>query len=126
MPKQIRIECTAEGLTGNWVEMSPVWTRGEMRRWYTAVLSLEDAEYFELLRTKITGVHVYLPDGDLVADVDALIERFDDMDERLVRWLAAGLSNGIKELLALGEGSRRLLFDGVEVLPKTRTPTPTT
>lgn len=39
------------------------------------------------------------------------------------RWLSGGVTNALKELMALGEARRRLLFDGVEIAAA-KTPTP--
>lgn len=123
---QIRLECTIDGLTNNWVDVAEVWTRSEMRRWHLATLgAAPEDELFALLAEKLVACHVYLPDGALLTTADQLIARFDDLDARLVRWLATGLSKAIQELLALGERQKRLLFDGVEVAVMTTKTTPT-
>lgn len=139
---QIRLECTVDGLRQNWVELAEQWTRAEMRRWNLATLGVappkaapadgdpntpartSEDELFDLLAQKLTGVHVTLPDGTLIEDAATLVARFDDLDVRLVRWLATGVSKALQELLALGEAKRRLLFDGVEVAQPMTPPTP--
>jgi len=122
---QIRLECTIEGLRHNWVELAEQWTRAEMKRWNLAVIgAAPEAELFDLLAQKLAQVHVLLPDGTLIEDGATLVERFDDLDMRLVRWLASGVSKALQELLALGETRRRLLFDGVEVAQPMIPPTP--
>lgn len=117
---QVRIECTAPGLEGNWVGLADMWTRGELREWLLAALGGRPQEVqFDLLRKKLLEVHVYLPDGSLLTDGAALVERFDDLDVRVVRWLASGVSGALEELQSLGKARKRLLFDGVEVAAMT-------
>ena len=120
----IRIECTIDGLTGNWVDLSDVWSRAEMREWYAGALAGADGVTLPILQRKLTGVHVRLVDGTLVEDAATLIECLDELDVRLVRWLSSGVMTALQEMMALGEARRRLLFDGVEVAAK-KTPTPT-
>jgi hypothetical protein len=120
----IRIECTLAALAGNWVDLSDVWTRGEIRAWYVGSMAKRDEVTLALLAKKLVGVHVYLADGTLIEDAQTLIERLDDVDIRLVRWLAGGVNNALKELMALEEARRRLLFDGVEMVAATKMPTP--
>lgn len=120
---QIRIECTLPALAGNWVDLSDVWTRGEIRAWYAGALANREEVTHPLLARKLVGVHLYLADGTLVEDAATLFERIDDFDIRLVRWLAAAVMDALKELMAMGEAKRRLLFDGVEIAAA-KTPTP--
>lgn len=121
---QIRIECTLPALAGNWVDLSDVWTRGEVRAWYAGALAGKDEVTFPLLAQKLVGVHLHLADGTLVEDAATLFERIDELDMRLVRWLSLGVMDALKELMALGEGRRRLLFDGVEIAVAAMKPTP--
>lgn len=124
---QVRLECTIDGLRANWVEVAEQWTRAEMKRWNLAVMgAAPEAELFDLLAQKLVQVHVLLPDGTLVEDGVTLVARFEELDMRLVRWLANGISKTLQELLSLGESRRRLLFDGVEVAQPMILPTPPT
>ena len=117
----IRLEATGD-LAGNWIDVSDVWTRSEMRDWYAGVLAGKDTVWLPILELKLTGVHVHLADGSLVEAAPAFVAQIDDLDMRLVRWLSSGLMAAIQELLHLGEAQRRLLFAGVEVAaPKTKT-----
>lgn len=103
-----------------------MWTRAEMKRWNLATVgAAPEAELFDLLAQKLVQTHITLPDGTLVEDGVTLVARFDDLDVRLVRWLASGVSNALQELLALGEARRQLLFDGVEVAQPMTPPTST-
>ena len=113
---QVRLECTLEDLVGNWVELSEVWTRAELKRWNLAVLGFAPEEsLFDLLQQELVAVHLYLPDGTLVTDAATLMERFDDLDSRLTRWLSAGISQAQRDMLSLAEARKRLLYDGVEI-----------
>ena len=118
----IRLEATGD-MAGNWIDISDVWTRAEMRDWYAGVLAGKDTVWLPILERKLTGVHVRLADDTLVENASTFVKRIDDLDTRLVRWLSSGLMAAIQELLHLGEAQRRLLFAGVEVAaPKKTTP----
>lgn len=123
---KVRLECTAPGLEGNWIDLAEVWTRAEMREWVIAAMAGMVLErHAEMVERKLLAVHVSLPDGTLITDAKTLIARFDDLDMRLVSWLATGISQAINELAELGKTQKRLLFDGVEVAARTRqTPAP--
>lgn len=110
----IRIECTADGLTGNWLEISDVWSRKELAAYRVASVKLDDATLFTILETKISRLHVVTVDGTVLESAVDLIAKLDDLDVRLVRWLAAGVNQVLGELLRLGETSVRLSFNGVE------------
>lgn len=117
----IRLEATGD-LAGNWIDLSDVWTRAEMRNWYAGSLAGNDAVWLPILASKLVGVHVRLADGTLVEDAKTFVEKIDDLDIRLVRWLSAGVMAATQELMHLGERQKRLLFAGVEVAaPKTKT-----
>jgi hypothetical protein len=109
--------------SGNWIELADVWTRKEMRDFYQAALSGDDERTFALLRAKLTAVHIYTVDGGIVESADALIECMDDLDVRIVRWLATGIMQMLQENMSLGEAKRRLLYDGIEVAAKKPTTT---
>jgi hypothetical protein len=124
MPK-IRLEGT-DDLAGNWIDLSDTWTRAEMRGWYAGSLVGNDAVWLPILGSKLVGVHVHLADGTLVEDAATFVERIDDLDVRLVRWLSAGVMAATQELLHLGERQKRLLFAGVEVAAPTKKTMPAT
>jgi hypothetical protein len=119
---KIRLECTLPELAANWVDLSDVWTRGEVRDWYAGSLASKETVTLPLLEKKLVGVHLHLADGTLVTDAATLFARLDDMDMRLVRWLGVSVMAALQENLALGEAQRRLLFDGVEIAA-VKTPT---
>ncbi len=119
----IRLEGTEE-IAGNWVDLADAWTRAEARDWYSGSLAANDTLWLPLLGRKLVAVHVRLADGTLIETPAALIERFDDLDMRVTRWLARGIMDALKELFKLGEQQKRLLFDGVEVAATTRKTTP--
>lgn len=120
----IRLECTAAGLENNWIEIADVWARAELRAWRTAALQMDEEALYGLMRQKIVKAHVHTVDGDLLATADDLVARLDDLDVRISRWLGTSIDSVLKELLLLGEASKRLLFDGVDVAATTKT-TPT-
>jgi hypothetical protein len=121
----IRLEATGE-LAGNWIDLSDVWTRAEMRDWYAGALAANDAVWLPILQRKLAGVHVHLADGALVEDAATFVTRLDDLDIRLVRWLSIGVMSALQELMHLGEAQKRLLFAGVEVAAPMKRTTPVT
>lgn len=115
----IRIECTTPGLEANWVEVDEVWTRRELQ----AFTRLAGDEYWALWARKVTACHLVLADGAVVEDPTALSARLDDLDIRLLRWLASAVLTATQYLLNLGETSARLSLNGVGVAVPTMTPT---
>lgn len=121
----IRLEGT-DDLAGNWIDLSDQWTRAEMRNWYAGSLAGNDAVWLPVLKSKLVGVHLHLADGTLIEDAATFVEKIDDLDIRLVRWLSSGVMAATQELLHLGERQKRLLFAGVEVAAPKKTMPATT
>lgn len=116
----IRVECTTPGLEGNWIEVDDVWTRKELQ----AFVSLQGEGFWALWGRKVMACHLVLADGGVVSDPAAVGLVLDDLDLRLLRWLSNGVLTATQYLLNLGEGSARLLLDGVGVaVPTGKNPT---
>jgi len=115
----LRVECTTPGLEANWIEVDEVWAWKE----FHAFTRLSGDEYWRLWGRKVTACHVELVDGGAVTDPTAVQVALDGMDMRLVRWLPSAVLTATSHLLNLGEGSARLLSNGVGVAVPTKRPT---
>lgn len=115
---QVRIECAADGLTSNWVELDDVWSRQELAAYRAASVKLDDDIMFGILERKIVRLHMIATDGTVLETAAEMIARLDDVDVRLVRWLAVGINQALLELVRLGEMSVRLSFNGVATVRK--------
>jgi hypothetical protein len=118
MIEGIRVECGLDGLTNNWIEVDPVWTRGELR----AFVELTGDEYWSLWQRKVIDCHIELAYGGVIERPEDVELALDNIDIRLVRWLSAAVLMATQHLLNLGEASARLSSHGVGVaVPTTMT-----
>lgn len=113
----IRVECSTEGLESNWIEVSDVWTRAELRD-YT---SLKGELFVELWRRKVTAVNLVTAAGEVINDPAAVHDRLDDFDLRLLGFITAALIEAISYLLVLGELNKRLSSPGTGIVARTKT-----
>jgi hypothetical protein len=107
----IRVECTTEGLEANWIEVDDVWTRRELQ----AFITLQGEAYWALWARKVTACHLPLAGGDAIEHPAQVVAAQDDLDIRLLRWLASAVLLATQTLLNLGEASARLSSDGAGV-----------
>jgi len=110
----IRVECSTPGLEENWVEVTEVWTRGELRE-YT---SKKGDEFIALWRKKVEACNFVTAQGEAITDPNQVHDRLDDLDLRLVGFITAALIEATNYLLALGEINRRLSSAGSVVATK--------
>lgn len=114
----IRVYSDAPGLTDCYVEVVDAWTVREVGALY------ESREaWLSLWRRKVLGVHLTLSDGEVLTDPAAAIERFDDLDIRLARFVNNSLGWAVDHLATLG-GTQRRISSGAGDSPRTTT-TPT-
>lgn len=109
----LRYHCSLEGLEENWVDVSDVWTRKEMRDW-VATQNIE--EIIEFWHKKIVACHIETLGGEPITD-PALItmELVDDaLDVRIVDFLSGVLSWACVHIKSLGLASGRLSSDTSE------------
>lgn len=113
----LHYDCNLEDLAENWVEISEVWTRKEMK-------SLADTNEIETIRdfwyNKFTGCHIVTLDGTEIVDPrDLTLEIIEEqLDSRLCDFLGYVLMQACAHLRTLGPLSGQLLSDGVEKTAK--------
>lgn len=96
----IRIECTADGLTGNWIEYRTAWTRGDTKRLDAA--TTED-DILDLITGKIAKCNIVTADGNVIDTADGLtVEAIDELDETLAQWVVASVYQMIAAKRRLG------------------------
>lgn len=113
----VRVECTTPGLEENWLEVAEVWTRRESK----AFVTLNGPDFVALWQAKVTACHLTRADGNIIADPHQIHEQVDDLDLRLVRFVATAPLEVLAYLVALGEANKRLSFVGGEAVT-TKTP----
>lgn len=114
----VKVECSTPGLEANWIEVSDVWSRGELRD-YT---SLKGDQFIELWRRKVTGVNLATVTGEVIDDPAVVHDKLDDLDLRLIGFITAALLEATSYLLVLGEVNRRLSFAGTEAAKDQQVP----
>lgn len=105
----VRFAVTVPGLESDWVEVSEVWTRREVK----AVLEADEQALVGFLQTKLTGCHLTRPGADPLEEpgqIDA--DSLDELDLRLVDFLGTVLVQATAHLRSLGPLAGRLLSPG--------------
>lgn len=127
MPMAIRMECSSPGLEGNWLEVSEVWSRRELRD----LVTVKGEPFVALWERKVTACNLVTVAGAVITDPRQVYGPDgcrDDLDLRLDSFLTSAVLDATGYLLTLGEVSKRLLYAGVEVAATTQTkettPTP--
>ena len=118
----MRIDCTIEGYTDNFIEVTDNWTRGEYRQ-LTSISDLE--EYLSWFRQKVTGVKLSTAFGEYITDpTEVTLESLDDMALMLTGFVERALYQATGNLRSLGNASGRVSF-GSFVTKMTPAPSPT-
>lgn len=96
-----------EALAHNFVEYSDSWTRGETKTAYNKVGS----EFLDLLKRKITAIHLDCLEGEPITDAAALTEDdLDRIDVRVYTWFSMTWVAHLNNLADLGNALGRKLF----------------
>ncbi len=104
----MRIDCTIEGYTDNFIEVTDNWTRGEYRQ-LTSISDLE--EYLSWFRRKVTGVKLSTAFGEYITDpTEVTLESLDDMALTLTGFVERALYQATGNLRSLGNASGRVSF----------------
>lgn len=103
----IKFDCSYEGFTDNWIEVSDRWTNSEAKA-LDAAMDGGWKSYLELLKKKVTRCRIVV--GDIVvenfSDVDE--EVIDSMDLVIVGFIGGILQNAVMRLKSLGNVSARV------------------
>lgn len=105
----MRWECNAEGLEGNWLEVSEQWTRAEEKALDAAKT---DAEFFAIFRAKVTACRLTTATGQVITDPAAVEAAVDDMDVALLQGIGFSLRMAVAERRRLGNASWRASSNG--------------
>jgi len=117
----MRYYCDMDGLGDNWIEVSPSWTRREVREMHEA----EGPEFMDIWRRKVTACHLEKQDGEPITDPSIVTEDvLDDLDLRLLGFVGGVLSQATLDLRTLGNVSGRLSSNGKEPTMKPARPQP--
>ncbi len=101
----MRVECSIEGLTDNFIDVADDWTRGEYRQ-LSNVTDLE--EYLVWFRRKVTGVKLTTATGEYITDPQAVtMDTLDTMSLQLTGFVERALYQACNHLRALGNASGR-------------------
>ena len=102
----MRYTCETEGLTANWVDVSDVWTRGEILEYGAA----QDPELeLEWLQRKLTACHIETVGGAPITDPAGLtLEAVNDCDLRLFWFLGAVINKAVNDMRMLNPLPKRL------------------
>lgn len=115
-----RYDCEHDEFSGAFVELSDVWTRGEMRRF--ANEQTDPDAYWQLIRNKITALSLPTVDGDTIDNPDLLTDEdvLDAIDVRLWQWFSYVPIKHVGDLRKLGEALGLGLFStsGAVTSPK--------
>ena len=104
----VRIECTAPGYEGTWVDVSSKWTRREFK----AMVDSDADEWLELFHVKVEACHIETS-GDPIEDPSAVNEEsLDDVDMQVLGFLGTVLLEAAAHLRSLGFMSGRVSSNG--------------
>lgn len=110
MADTVKIVCDVDGYEANYVEFNPRWTRADTKRLDT----VDDDDFFDLLRAKLAGCHleIYDADGDVIDTIESpdemTEEALDELEEIVVGWLGGTLHTFIGNRRMLGRFSARV------------------
>lgn len=114
----VRVYSDAPGLTDCYVEVADAWTVREVTALYES-----REQWLSLWRKKVLSVYLTVGDGETITDPADVINRFEDMDIRLARFVNNSLAWAVDHLATLG-GTQRRISSGVGDSPRMKT-TPT-
>jgi len=114
----IRVFSELEDFSGCFVEVADAWTVRELNALYE-----NRDRWLEMWRRKVVGCRIETGDGEVLTDPEQVVERWDDLDVRLAKFINTSLAAAVDHLATLG-GQRRRISSGAGDSPATtRTPT---
>lgn len=102
------------------VEFTDVWSRRDIRTF----AETSGSGYFQFISAKITAVHLEDVNGQVVDDPSGITEDFvDNLRWEVFQWFSSAPSLVMRQVMNLGEATRRSLFDTPEEpAPQQQTP----
>ena len=103
----IKFDCSLDGFTDNWIEVSERWTNAEAKA-LDAAMDGGWTTYLALLKKKVTRCRLVA--GDMVVENfnDVTEEVIDSMDLVLVGFVGGILQQAVMRLKSLGNVSARV------------------
>lgn len=104
----MRYECAEPGFEAAWIEIRETgWTRKAINQ----LRALDESdEWFALLRSHVTGLHLPAVEGDAVSDVaDLTPDALDRLDLVLFNWFVSALIEALRDITQLGNAPWRRL-----------------
>lgn len=99
----MKYQCDIPGFEDCWFELSERWTRGELKAFFA-----ETGEaYLDLVRRKLTGIHMLTETGAIDTPEALTMEATDSVDIVLWKWFGTALNVGVDELYSMGEAHAR-------------------
>ena len=104
----VRIECTAEGFEGTWVDVSERWTRREFKE----MLESDGAEWLDTFHKKVTACNIETGGEPITNPQSVTEDMLDDVDMQVLGFLGTVLLEAVAHLRSLGFMSGRVSSDG--------------
>ena len=99
----MKYQCDIPGFEDCFVELSERWTRGQLTKFFT----VNGDEYLDLIRSKITAIHLTTEDGVIDTPEALTMEATDQVDIWLWKWFGTAIAVGVDELYSMGEAHAR-------------------
>lgn len=102
----MRMYCPVEGYADSYVEFTDYWSRADIRKFARP----GPGESLDVIRSKVTAVHVKLMDGEATSAEDITEDTLDRMQWEVFQWFMTVPQLVVKTVLDLGEETRRQLL----------------
>lgn len=115
----MRYECQEAGFEGAYLEFPDTgWTRAHLR----GLRTLDESEaWFELLRSRLTGVSLPVVEGEPVTKAEQVTPAMlDRLDLVLYNWFASVVVEAMRDVTSLGNAPWRRLSSGSETSVATK------
>lgn len=99
----MKYQCDLPDFEDCFVELSERWTRGQLTQFFTVT----GGDYLDLIRSKITAIHLTTEDGVIDTPEALTMEATDQVDIWLWKWFGTAIAVGVDELYSMGEAHAR-------------------
>jgi len=101
----IRVQSELDGYTDCWIDVESRWTNGDLR-----VLYGGRQQWISMWLSKVPQCHLATAQGDVLTTPQQVLDRWDDIDLRMNKFINTSLTAVVDYLSGLGELSRRISF----------------